>query len=130
MAILVVAEHDNAALKPATLNAVTAAAKLGGDIAVLIAGANCSAVAGAAAKIAGVAKVLVADHAALANGLAENLAPLIAAVAGGYSHVLAAATSYGKNAMPRVAALLDVAQISEVVAIESADIFEIGRAHV
>ena len=123
MAILVVAEHDNAALKPATLNAVTAAAKLGGDIAVLIAGANCSAVAGAAAKIAGVAKVLVADHAALANGLAENLAPLIAAVAGGYSHVLAAATSYGKNAMPRVAALLDVAQISEVVAIESADIF-------
>ena len=94
-----------------------------GDIAVLVAGANCSAVAGAAAKIAGVAKVLVADHAALANGLAENLAPLIAAVAGGYSHVLAAATSYGKNAMPRVAALLDVAQISEVVAIESADIF-------
>ena len=74
-------------------------------------------------SIAGVAKVLVADHAALANGLAENLAPLIAAVAGGYSHVLAAATSYGKNAMPRVAALLDVAQISEVVAIESADIF-------
>ncbi|MFN3460219.1 MAG: electron transfer flavoprotein subunit alpha/FixB family protein [Oceanibaculum sp.] len=124
MSILVVAEHDNASLKPATLNTVAAAQQIGGgDIHVLVAGSGCDAAAQAAAKIAGVARVLVADGAEFANALAENLAPLVVKLAGGYSHVLAPATTSGKNVMPRVAALLDVQQISEIVAVESADTF-------
>ena len=123
MAVLVVADHDNAALKPATLNAVAAAQKIGGDLHVLVAGQGAKAVADEAAKIAGVAKVLLADDAAYGHGLAENLAPLLVKLAANYSHVLAAATTFGKNLMPRVAALLDVAQISEIIAVESADTF-------
>ena len=123
MSALVIAEHDNAALKPATLNAVTAATKAGGDVAVLVAGQNCGAAVEAAQKIAGVAKVLVADSAEYAHALAENLAPLIVKLAPSYAHVIATATTFGKNLMPRVAALLDVQQISEVMAIESADTF-------
>jgi len=124
MAILVIAEHDNAVLAAATLNTVAAAQAIGGDIHVLVAGAGCAAVAESAAKIAGVAKVLVADDAAHAHLLAENVAPLIAGLAKGYSHVLAPASTNGKNYLPRVAALLDVDQISEIVAVESADTFK------
>ncbi|MBP9527480.1 MAG: FAD-binding protein [Laribacter sp.] len=123
MAILVIAEHDNAALKSATKNTVTAAARLGGDIHVLVLGAGAQAAAAEAAKLAGVSKVLLADDAAFAHGLAENLALAIAGLAKDYSHVLAPATSFGKNVMPRVAALLDVAQLSDIVGIESADTF-------
>ena len=123
MAILVIAEHDNASLKPATLNAVTAAAKLGGEIHVLVAGSACAAAAEAAAKVAGVAKVRVADAAHYADQSAENLAALVIANAAGYSHIVAPATTGGKNFLPRVAALLDVAQISDIVAVESADTF-------
>jgi len=124
MAILVIAEHDNAVLAAATLNTVAAAQRIGGDIHVLVAGSGCSAVAEAAAKIAGVAKVLVADDAAHAHLLAENVAPLIAGLAKNYGHVLAPASSNGKNYLPRVAALLDVDQLSEIVAVESADTFK------
>ena len=129
MTILVIAEHDGKALAPATLNTVAAAAKIGGDINVLVAGQGIAAVAQAAAAIAGVAKVLVADDAAYAHQLPENVAPLVAALvqgAGdtGYSHILAAATSSGKNILPRVAAQLDVDQISEIVSVESADTFK------
>ena len=124
MAILVIAEHDNAVLAAATLNTVTAARAIGGDIHVLVAGSGCAAVAESAAKIAGVAKVLVADDAAHAHLLAENIAPLIAGLARNYSHVLAPASTNGKNYLPRVAALLDVDQISEIVAVESADTFK------
>ena len=125
MPILVIADHDNAGLKAATLNTVSAAARLGADIEVLVAGSNCAAAAQAAAQLAGVAKVKVADAAAYAEQGAENLAALLVGLvqAGGYSHVLAPATTYGKNVLPRVAALLDVAQISDIVAIESADTF-------
>jgi electron transfer flavoprotein alpha subunit len=123
MSILVIAEHDNQTLKAATLKTVTAAACLGEDIHVLVAGSQCASVAEQAARIAGVTRVRVADAPHYAHPLAENLAALIATVAADYSHVLAAATTTGKNAMPRVAALLDVAQISDVVAVESADIF-------
>jgi electron transfer flavoprotein alpha subunit len=123
MSILIVAEHDNAGLKPATLNAVTAAAKLGGDIAILVAGSGCAGAAQAAAKVAGVAKVLCADSGEYEHGLAENLAPLIAKLATGYSHVLAPATTFGKNVLPRAAALLDVQQISEISGIEGPDTF-------
>ncbi|WP_374262652.1 electron transfer flavoprotein subunit alpha/FixB family protein, partial [Zoogloea sp.] len=125
MPILVIAEHDNVGLKAATLNTVSAATKLGADIEVLVAGSNCGAAAEAAAKLAGVAKVKVADAAAYFDQGAENLAALLVDVvkAGGYSHVLAPATTFGKNVLPRVAALLDVAQISDIVAIESADTF-------
>jgi len=125
MPILVIAEHDNAGLKAATLNTVSAAAKLGADIEVLVAGAGCAGAAQAAAQLAGVAKVKVADAAAYAEQGAENLAALLVDVvkAGGYSHVLAPATTFGKNVLPRVAALLDVAQISDIVAVESADTF-------
>ena len=122
MAILVIAEHDNQSLKAGTLNTVTAAAKLG-EVHVLVAGHNAAAAADAAKSVAGVAKVLLADNAAYAHGLAENVAPLVVELAKGYSHVLAPATSYGKNLLPRVAALLDVAQISDIIAIESADTF-------
>ena len=123
MAILVIAEHDNASLKSATLNAVTAAAKIGGEIHVLVAGAGCGAAADAAAKVAGVAKVKVADAAHYADQTAENIAALVVANAAGYSHIVAPATTGGKNFMPRVAALLDVAQISDIVGVESADTF-------
>ncbi|MDC7703342.1 electron transfer flavoprotein subunit alpha/FixB family protein [Vogesella indigofera] len=122
MAILVIAEHDNQSLKAGTLNTVTAAAKLG-EVHVLVAGHNAAAAADAAKAVAGVAKVLLADNAAYAHGLAENLAPLVVELAKGYSHVLAPASSYGKNLLPRVAALLDVAQLSDIIAIESADTF-------
>ncbi len=122
MAVLVYAEHDNAALKAATLNAVAAAKQLGG-VTVLVAGSGCRAVAEAAAKIDGVAKVLIADDAAYANEIAENVAPLIAKLADGFEHILAAATTSGKNVMPRVAALLDVQQISDISAVEGPDTF-------
>ncbi|WP_372876498.1 electron transfer flavoprotein subunit alpha/FixB family protein [Pseudomonas sp.] len=124
MAILVVAEHTNAALAPATLNTIAAAQAIGGDIHVLVAGSGCGAVADAAAKVAGVAKVLVADNAAFAYQLPENVAPLVTELGKGYSHILAAATSNGKNILPRVAAALDVDQISEIIAVESADTFK------
>lgn len=124
MSILVLADHDNAALNAATLNTVAAAQKVGGDITVLVAGSGSAAVADEAAKIAGVSKVLHADDAAYANGLAENVATLIADQAGNYSHVMAPATTYGKNVMPRAAALKDVMQISDITAVESADTFE------
>ncbi|WP_421681645.1 electron transfer flavoprotein subunit alpha/FixB family protein [Stutzerimonas urumqiensis] len=124
MATLVIAEHNNAVLGAATLNTVAAAKAIGGDIHVLVAGAGCAAVGEAAAQIEGVSKVLVADDAAYANQLPENVAPLIADQAKNYSHVLAPATTNGKNFMPRVAALLDVDQISEIVSVESADTFK------
>ncbi|HBN51866.1 MAG TPA: electron transfer flavoprotein subunit alpha, partial [Thalassospira sp.] len=112
MSILVIAEHDNTELKGVTLNTVAAAQKIGGDITILVAGENCRAVADAAAKVAGVSKVLVADNAAYGHFLAENMAGLVNELAGDYSHVLVAASTTGKNFMPRVAALKDVAQIS------------------
>ncbi|THG85864.1 electron transfer flavoprotein subunit alpha/FixB family protein [Pseudomonas sp. A-1] len=124
MAILVIAEHNNSALAAATLNTVAAALQIGGDVHVLVAGAGCGAVAEAAAKVAGVAKVLLADDAAYAHQLPENLAPLIVELARGYSHVLAPATTNGKNYLPRVAALLDVEQISEIIKVVSADTFQ------
>ncbi|SDR99761.1 electron transfer flavoprotein subunit alpha/FixB family protein [Pseudomonas oryzae] len=125
MAILVIAEHNNATLAAATLNTVAAAAQIGGDIHVLVAGQGCGAVAEAAAQVAGVAKVLRADAPVYAHQLPENLAPLIVELArSGYSHVLAPATTNGKNYLPRVAALLDVEQISEIVKVVSADTFQ------
>ena len=123
MSILVVAEHDNAALKSATLNALAAAQQIGGQVHLLIAGSNCAGVAQAAAKIAGVEKVKVADAAQYAHPLAEALAALVVSLAPQYSHILAAATTTGKNFLPRVAALLDVAQISDIIAVESPDTF-------
>jgi electron transfer flavoprotein alpha subunit len=124
MAALVVAEHDNAALKPATLNAVAAAKEIAGlEVDILVAGKDCRAVTEAAAKIAGARKVLLADDAAYAHGLAENVAPLIVKLAGNYSHLLAPATTSGKNLMPRVAALLDVMQISDISGVVSPDTF-------
>ena len=124
MAVLVIAEHDNAQLKGATNNVVTAAAKIGGDIHVLVAGQNVAAVAEQAAKIAGVSKVLVADGASWADALAENVAEQVLAVAAGYSHILFPATASGKNVSPRVAARLDVGQISDITSVESADTFQ------
>jgi electron transfer flavoprotein alpha subunit len=123
MAVLVIAEHDNAAIKPAVLNTIAAAVQIGGDIHVLVAGHECSGAAESAAKVAGVTKVLVADAAHYAHPLAENVAALIVPLANDYSHVLAPATSFGKNVMPRVAALLDVAQVSDIVKVESPDTF-------
>ena len=123
MACLVIAEHDNATLKGATLNTVAAAARIGGDIHVLVAGGNCGAVAQAAAQIAGVSRVLVADAPHFADALAENVAAQVVAMAGGYSHILAPATPNGKNIMPRVAAVLDSQQISEIIAVEAPDTF-------
>ena len=122
MAVLLVAEHDNAVLKPATRNAVTAARALG-DVTVLVAGSSCRAAAEDAARSAGVGRVLLADAAPYTHSLAEAMAPLVAALARSYSHVLAPATTFGKNLMPRVAALLDVAQVSDVIAIEGPDTF-------
>ncbi len=130
MAILVIAEHDNSTLKGATLNAVTAAARIGGELHLLVAGEGCGAVADAAAQVAGVSKVLVADNAAYGHQLAENLSKLVATLVkeqeGGkdYSHVIAPATTTGKNVMPRVAALLDVAQLSDITAVESENTFQ------
>lgn len=124
MGILVYAEHDNAALNAATLNVVTAAKAIGGDITVLVAGSGCGAVAEAAAKVDGVSKVLCADNEAYSHQLAENVAELVAEVGKDYSHILAAATTTGKNFAPRVAALLDVEQISEIMGVESADTFQ------
>ena len=123
MSNLVIVEHDNNEVAIATLNAVTAAQQIGGDIDLLVAGVNCSAVAEAAAKISGVSAVKVADDANYGHHLAENLATLIVEVASSYSHVLASATTFGKNVMPRAAALLDVAQISEIVEVKSEDTF-------
>lgn len=124
MAILVLAEHDNATLKPATLNTVAAAQKIGGEIHVLVAGANCSNAAAQAANIAGISKVLKADDASLEHGLAENVAPVIVELAANYSHILAPATTFGKNILPRAAALLDVQQISDISGVIDADTFE------
>ncbi|SDL17888.1 electron transfer flavoprotein alpha subunit apoprotein [Pseudomonas delhiensis] len=124
MAILVIAEHNNGVLGAATLNTVAAAQKIGGDVAVLVAGANVGAVAEAAAKVAGVARVLVADDDAYAHQLPENIAPLVVSIARNFTHVLAPATTSGKNYLPRVAALLDVDQVSEIVDVVSADTFK------
>jgi len=123
MAALVLAEHDNATLKPSTLNTIAAAAQVGGEVAVLVAGSGCAAVAQAAAQAAGVARVLLADAPQLADQLAENVAAQMLAVAAGFTHLLAPATAHGKNVMPRVAAKLDVAQVSDIIAVESADTF-------
>jgi|SRR5690606_23401894 len=123
MTALVIAEHENRLLHGSTHNAVSAAAALGGEVHVLVAGQDCAPAAEAAAKIAGVAKVRVADAAPYKDRLAENLALLIRTLAGDYTHVLAPATTFGKNLLPRVAALLDVAQISDIVAVESPDTF-------
>ncbi len=124
MSTLVIAEHDNGSLKGATLNAVTAAQALGADVDVLVAGADCGAAAEAAAKVAGVSRVLVADNAAYGHQLAENVSLLIADVGAAYDNIVAPATSNGKNTMPRVAALLDVAQISDIISVEAADTFK------
>src|SRR5450830_2112390 len=124
MVALVIAEHDNATLKGSTHHTVTAAAQCGGDVHVLVAGSNASGAAAAAAQIAGVSKVIVADAPHFADGLAENIAEQVLALAGSYSHILAPATAYGKNILPRVAAKLDVAQISEITKVDGPDTFE------
>ncbi len=124
MAALVIAEHDNANLNPATLSTVAAASKLGSDITVLVAGKGCEAAAQSAAKVAGVTKVLHADAAHLGDGLAENLAAQALAVAEGYEHILLPATNWGKNIAPRIAAMLDVAQVSDIIAVDGADTFQ------
>ena len=124
MTALVIAEHDNASIRGATFNTVTAAARCGGEVHILVAGHNAAAAAAAAAKIAGVTKVLHADSPAFAHGLAENMAAQVLALAKGYSHILFPATASGKNIAPRVAAKLDVAQISDVAKVDSPDTFE------
>lgn len=124
MTILVIAEHDHTLIKAATLNTVAAATRIGGDIHVLVAGSNARAAADAAAKIAGVSKVLLADAPQLAEGLAENVEGTVLNIAKSYSHILAPATAYGKNIAPRIAAHLDVAQISDITGVDSADTFE------
>ena len=123
MSTLVIAEHNNSALAPVTLNVVAAAKAIGNEITVLVAGAGCGAVAEQAAKVDGVAKVLVADNAAYANQLAENLGLLVSDLGKGFTHILAAATTTGKNFLPRVAAALDVEQISDIIRVDSADTF-------
>lgn len=123
MSILVIAEHDGKQLRPGTTNTVTAAVKIGGDITVLVAGQQCAAAAQAAAKIAGVKKVLLAEAPQYAGAVAENIAALVLTIAGQYTHILAPATGFGKNFMPRIAALLDVQQISDISAVVSADTF-------
>ena len=123
MTVLVLAEHDNASLNVATLSAVAAAQDMGGDIHMLVAGESCGAVAAEAARVSGVGKVLHADGAHLAHGLAEDLAALIVGLAGGYTHLVATATTHGKNVMSRVAALLDVQQVSDITGVENADTF-------
>jgi electron transfer flavoprotein alpha subunit len=124
MTALVIAEHDNVSLKASTLNTVTAASQCAADIHVLIAGHHCDAAAAAAAQVAGVSKVIVADNPAFADGLAENVAAQALSIAKQYSHVLAPATAYGKNILPRVAACLDVGQISEITKVDAPDTFE------
>ncbi|TDJ37917.1 MAG: electron transfer flavoprotein subunit alpha/FixB family protein [Gammaproteobacteria bacterium] len=124
MSILIVAEHDSAALRPVTLNVMAAALEIGGDVDVLVAGEGCAAVAEEAAKIGGVAKVLLADDAAYAHQLAENVALLVAELGASYTHVLAGHTTTGKNFLPRVAALLDVAQISDIITVDAPDTFK------
>ena len=124
MNILVIAEHNNSSLKPATLNSVTAAQAIGGDIDILVVGSDCQGAAEQAANVAGISKVLVADNAAHAHQLAENVAPLIAEVGAAYSHVLATATTTAKNILPRAAALMDVQAISEISAVVSPDTFK------
>lgn len=124
MSTLILAEHDNQTLKPATLSAVTAAQQMGGDIHIVVTGADCAAVATEAAAVAGVSKVLLADNAAYAHHLAENVSLLVAELGGGYDAIIATATASAKNTMPRVAALLDVAQISEIMSVESADTYK------
>ena len=124
MRILVIVEHDNGTVNAATLNTVAAAQAIGGDIDVLVAGHNCSKAAEAAAAIAGISRVIVSDAAENAHGLAENIAPLIAGMAGSYSHILAPATTCGKNILPRVAALSDTAQISDIIAVIDKDTFQ------
>jgi len=124
MTALVIAEHDNASIKGATLNTVTAAAQAGGDVHVLVAGSNAAAAAAAAAQIAGVSKVIHADSAAFEHGLAENVAAQVLAIAGAYSHIVFPATASGKNIAPRVAAKLDVGQVSDITKVVSADTFE------
>ena len=124
MSILILCDHENGQLSPVTLNAVSAASQIGGEMHLLVAGDQTGNVAKAAASIAGIAKVLVADDKPLENGLAENLAPLMQSLSGGYSHMMAAATTTGKNVMPRLAALLDVMQISDIIKIEDANTFQ------
>jgi len=124
MSILILCDHENGQLSPVTLNAVSAASQIGGEMHLLVAGDQTGTVAKAAASIAGIAKVLVADDKSLENGLAENLAPLMQSLSGGYSHMMAAATTAGKNVMPRLAALLDVMQISDIIKIEDANTFQ------
>ena len=124
MTALVIAEHDNASIKGATLNTVTAAAQAGGDVHVLVAGSKAGAAAAAAAQIAGVSKVIHADSAAFEHGLAENVAAQVLAIAGAYSHIVFPATASGKNIAPRVAAKLDVGQVSDITKVVSADTFE------
>jgi len=123
MTILVIAEHDNQVLKPSTLSTLAAAGQIGGDVTLLVAGNGCAAAAESAAKAQGVSKVLLADNPAYDHEVAENMAALILSIADGYSHILAPATANGKNFMPRVAALLDVGQISDIIKVESADTF-------
>ena len=124
MTALVIAEHDNASLKGSTLNTIAAAAQCGSDVHVLVAGHQCAAVAAAAAQIAGVAKVLVADAPQFEHGLAENVAAQVLAIASAYTHILAPASAFGKNIAPRVAAKLDVSQISEITKVDAPDTFE------
>ena len=124
MSTLVIAEHDNLTLKVSTLNTITAATRCGGPVTVLVAGSGCAAAAQAAAQVAGVDKVLLADAPHLADQLAENIAEQVLAVAAGHSHLLAPATAHGKNVMPRVAARLDVAQISDIIGVQAADTFQ------
>ncbi|KDN25280.1 electron transfer flavoprotein alpha subunit-like protein [Moraxella bovoculi 237] len=124
MTVLVYAEHDNTELKSATLSTITAATKIDSDVHVLVAGANARAVADSAAQVAGVSKVLLADNAAFAHQLAENVAPLVVELAGGYTHIIAPATTTGKNFLPRVAALLDVSMVSDITAVIDAKTFE------
>ena len=124
MSILVIAEHDNRSLNADTLNSVTAAQAIGGDIDILVAGESCQDAAAQAAQVSGIGKVLVADNSAYGNALAENIAPLIAEVGAGYSHILATATTTAKNIMPRAAALMDVQAVSDISAVVSADTFK------
>ncbi|MEI7514021.1 MAG: electron transfer flavoprotein subunit alpha/FixB family protein [Betaproteobacteria bacterium] len=124
MSSLVIAEHDNSSIKPSTLNTITAAAQCGGDVHVLVAGHNAGAAAAAAALVAGVSKVIHVENAGLAHGLAENVTAQVVALASGYSHLLFPATAYGKNIAPRVAAKLDVGQISDITKVDSPDTFE------
>jgi electron transfer flavoprotein alpha subunit len=124
MSILILCDHENGQLSPVTLNAVSAASQIGGEMHLLVAGDQTGNVAKAAASIAGIAKVLMADDKSLENGLAENLAPLMQSLSGGYSHMMAAATTTGKNVMPRLAALLDVMQISDIIKVEDANTFQ------